>query len=490
MKELKSLWKKMLMLGIPLLLGVIGFTLVGGERLSDGIFLTLCMYVMNYTDSPVNLWVELARWTAPIATASGVVLAIASVRIYLKNAIAYARGGSVAVYGPEKDRKKVLSRLPNGIEGEEEWVRAHRYILLHDEKTNFDFYQANRDKMGAAQVCIKCDAISPQLFAADNLHLFSPEEVAARLFWRRDELYKLSKQHDHQLKIVLVGFGQLGEQVLLSALQRNVFCAKQNIEYHIFGDASAFRVMHSQLESVDDPVIFHEKQWFEELQLLEQAHMVIVLEQQEQMELVDKLVFALNRKSIVVFGNGAPQLQCIGVEQSWQEKLSDKEKQGTRVRVDVFDWKEEALKPEYFFADDLLELAKRINLRYANLYMNVEETPDNAEKEWRKLNSFLRYSNLYAAEYHALRLQMMRAWGYGAQGELTPEHMEILAELEHIRWSRYHYINNWRLGTPANGRAKDQDQRIHTCLIPYEELPEPEKEKDRENIRVLLSVRR
>jgi hypothetical protein len=218
--------------------------------------------------------------------------------------------------------------------------------------------------------------------------------------------------------------------------------------------------------------------------------MVIVLEQQEQMELVDKLVFALNRKSIVVFGNGAPQLQCIGVEQSWQEKLSDNEKQGTRVRVDVFDWKEEALKPEYFFSDDLLELAKRINLRYAHLYMGVGENWENGEREWRKLNSFLRYSNLYAAEYHVLRLQMMRAWGYGVQDELTPEHMEILAELDHIRWSRYHYINNWRYGIPANGRAKDPDQRIHTCVIPYEELPEPEKEKDRENIRVLLSVRR
>ncbi|MBQ5663554.1 MAG: hypothetical protein IIV19_03870, partial [Bacteroidaceae bacterium] len=223
--------------------------------------------------------------------------------------------------------------------------------------------------------------------------------------------------------------------------------------------AKSFLGMHSQLEQVDDPVVFHNEQWFEQVQLLEQAHMVIVVQQQDQLDLVDKLVFALNRESIFVFGNGSSQLQCIGAEQAWQDEVRKKQKIATRVRVEVFDWKEEALKPEYFFADDLLELAKAINLRYCHLYSGVEESPENAEREWRKLNVFLRYSNLYAAEYHDLRLQMMKAWGYTAQDPLTPEHMELLAELEHIRWCRYHYINNWRHGIPDNGRAKDESKR-------------------------------
>lgn len=472
--------EKLLLMALPFVFGVVGFTLVERKPLVDGLFLTLCMYVLGYTDAPANVWIELARWTAPLATASGVLLALAGVRTYLRNARIYLSGNSVAVYGPEQDCRDVLAYLPNGIEGKDQWIRAHKYILLHDEKTNFDFYHRHREKIGDAQVCIKCDAISPQLFTAEKLQFFSPEEIAARLFWRKESWYRLSCKHDHKMKIVFLGFGNLGEQVLLSGLQSNIFAADQQIEYHIFGDAKVFLGMHNQLDQIDDEVIFHKEQWYEALALLEEAQLVLVLEQQEQMALLNKLVFTLNRDRICVFGDGSPQLQHMGMEQGME----------ARVQLDVYDWKSEALKPEYIFTDDLFSMAKRINLRYSHIYMGVPETSEEAENQWNKLNCFTRYSNIYAADYHELRLRMLARWGYGDDPQLSPEHMEILAELEHIRWCRYHYLNNWRQGVPANGKNKDAATRIHTCLIPYGALSETEKEKDRENIRVLLSIKR
>ena len=65
--------------------------------------------------------------------------------------------------------------------------------------------------------------------------------------------------------------------------------------------------------------------------------------------------------------------------------------------------------------------------------------------------------------------------------------LEKLAELEHIRWMRYHYIHNWKQGKVESG-TKDPENRIHADLIPYEELSESEKEKDRENVRILFSL--
>jgi hypothetical protein len=56
--------------------------------------------------------------------------------------------------------------------------------------------------------------------------------------------------------------------------------------------------------------------------------------------------------------------------------------------------------------------------------------------------------------------------------------METLAELEHIRWCRYHYIHNWKYGP-----ATDSSKRIHNCLIPFSELSEEEKAKDAEAIK-------
>ena len=68
---------------------------------------------------------------------------------------------------------------------------------------------------------------------------------------------------------------------------------------------------------------------------------------------------------------------------------------------------------------------------------------------------------------------------------MSAQWFETLANLEHIRWCRYHYINNWQYGQPENGR-KNKAKRIHADLVPYESLTEAEKDKDRENIRILF----
>lgn len=133
--------------------------------------------------------------------------------------------------------------------------------------------------------------------------------------------------------------------------------------------------------------------------------------------------------------------------------------------------------------------AKRINLRYAHLYSGVEETKHNLEAEWGRLDTFTKYSNISSADYHEIRLQMIEEWKKETGNhEPDTEYLMELAELEHIRWNRYHYLNNWRYGIPENGKNKDVAKRIHRDLIPFSALTEEEKEKDAENIRVLLSI--
>ena len=87
---------------------------------------------------------------------------------------------------------------------------------------------------------------------------------------------------------------------------------------------------------------------------------------------------------------------------------------------------------------------------------------------------------------HLIRMQMLKLWG---GTEINDDQLELLSELEHIRWSRFHYLNNWRYEKLPDGVRKDSVRRIHRDLIPYSELNEPAKEKDRENIRVMLKIR-
>lgn len=59
-------------------------------------------------------------------------------------------------------------------------------------------------------------------------------------------------------------------------------------------------------------------------------------------------------------------------------------------------------------------------------------------------------------------------------GEEILELTERLAENAHDIWARQRLADGW-----AWGPRRDQDEKEHPSLVPYEELPESEKEYDR-----------
>jgi serine phosphatase RsbU (regulator of sigma subunit) len=63
---------------------------------------------------------------------------------------------------------------------------------------------------------------------------------------------------------------------------------------------------------------------------------------------------------------------------------------------------------------------------------------------------------------------------------LNNEETETMAKVEHIRWSWEKRLNGWTFG-----EVRDDVKKSHPSLIPYEELNESEKEKDRELVRLI-----
>jgi len=51
---------------------------------------------------------------------------------------------------------------------------------------------------------------------------------------------------------------------------------------------------------------------------------------------------------------------------------------------------------------------------------------------------------------------------------------ELLAKNTHDIWAKQRFAEGWRYGAERNDKRKE-----HPCLVPYEELPESEKEYDR-----------
>ena len=459
---------------LPIILGVYGLHGLGEEPLNDALFNTLLMYVFCYAESPENWAVEAARWLAPLMTASGILAIVHSLQDRIRHYFLYKRGKSIVVYGPDDEKEPLLQDIGRfGISGSDAFIPASKYILLDDEQTNFAFYHAHRSKLADSTVYLKCSSLPAGAVCEENLHVFCPEETSARLFWKENCIYSLSKAHKHKMDIVLIGFDKLGENLLRFGLQNNIFSPDQKITYHVFGDGTKFTATHTALDKLSDKIVFYDQPWYDNLPLIEHAAMVIVLTQEHQMELLHELLFATKRNPIHVFAANS----------SAADLLHEKE------RLTIFDWKKtQGL--EHILSDTLFQRAKKINLRYAHLYNGVEENDQAMEEQWKALDTFTRYSNISSADYHEVRLKMLEAEG---KDRLSPADfpaalLEGLAELEHIRWCRYHYLNNWQRGISPDGKVKNKILRIHKDLIPYADLSEGEKEKDRENIRILHSI--
>lgn len=465
--------KKLLMrcaLLIPLILGTLGF-LSQGIPFNDALFAAITLYALEYGDGGNVLLVEIARWTAPLATASGLLILLSQLRERLHNYILYRQGKAVAVYGDSLDAARLLRQLGDcGIEGERKFVPAQKYILAGDETYNLAFYNRHREKLENSSVYLKCSTIPAQSSTPANLRLYRPEETAARLFWKRSNILQLSEQNGHRMDIVILGFGQLGEHLLTTALQQNIFHPDQAIAYHVFGSDDGFTAIHRHLEKISDPVTFYDTPWYDHSDLLDKAAMVIVTEQEKQTALVEKLLLTLTRETVHVFAEGSLGLEILDEQD----------------RLQLFPWETAAASPEQIFSTKLYENAMQLNLAYAARYLG---STGSAEEEWAKLNGFTRYSNISAADYFEVLRALLRIRKQPESfDELSDDWIEHLAELEHIRWCRYHYLHNWSCGIPENGSSKDAAKRIHRSLVPYYALTENEKMKDRENIEMMFKL--
>ncbi len=60
---------------------------------------------------------------------------------------------------------------------------------------------------------------------------------------------------------------------------------------------------------------------------------------------------------------------------------------------------------------------------------------------------------------------------------------ELLAGNTHDVWAQDRIREGWRYGP-----RRDDEKKTHPCLVPYEDLPESEKEYDRRMGRELLAV--
>lgn len=143
--------------------------------------------------------------------------------------------------------------------------------------------------------------------------------------------------------------------------------------------------------------------------------------------------------------------------------------------------------------DNLLtkKLARAIHSRYRQeLRKQNPEAQNDYAVDFDDLPEEIRFSNLDNAFHIPTKLL---AIGYKIKPvekgykpftlHLNYNEIETMARIEHLRWSWDKRLNGW-----VYGNVRDNNKKTHPGLISYDQLPETEKEKDREMVRLIPAL--
>lgn len=135
-------------------------------------------------------------------------------------------------------------------------------------------------------------------------------------------------------------------------------------------------------------------------------------------------------------------------------------------------------------------LAREINDDYDKRHRATpgpgDDSPQTSLERWRRLDERRKESNRDAAADIGRKLGEVDCilvplvdWD-DEVFEFTPEEIEKLAELEHDRWTAHMRAQGWN-----QGEVLDDKAHTHPLMIAWDVLPETEKDKDREQVRLI-----
>lgn len=435
---------------LPLFIGIYCYYPFYLERdgciypLLDTIYASIKLYSGSTMDGiPIGGLLQFARFMALVATL-GILISAFNKMKDLINRIKLCGTDSTVVYGNSSYAEYIYEGLDrrSRIRGEEEFIdNASRYLIMFSSDIqNLEFYNKNYNELKEKNVYIMLDDVSRQNIENPLITVFSIAENCARQYWRD---YPVTQNE----KIAIIGFGNVGKNILLYGLQVNLIDPAQHFEYHIYGDGTEFRREHTELDKMNpDEVIFHDDGVYEFADMPDFDRIIVcdgICGSGSIAALSQLLVSAPVEHQVYIYApNGDIITNLFG---------SDK--------AICFGTAKEVATIDIILNEKSMEAAR---MQHEFYYKKYGGTP------WEKLDSFKRYSNVSSSDYMYVINRLLQ------KGVA----LENIAELEHIRWCRYHYIHNWKYGPDTNS-----GKRIHNCLIPFSELSDEEKLKDIEAIK-------
>ena len=137
---------------------------------------------------------------------------------------------------------------------------------------------------------------------------------------------------------------------------------------------------------------------------------------------------------------------------------------------------------------EILAAAIHDHYRALRTAQNLPAADDPSMKPWHELDEDFKQSNRKQAYHIFTKLQEVNCgleplilWDEPLF-EFTPDEVEKLAELEHIRWVEERTFEGWKPG------SKNKELKTTPWLVPYSQLPEEIKEFDRKPVKKIPAL--
>lgn len=437
---------------VPLIIGTIGYILAG-EMFSNALYSAFALYFTNPVSDEYNVFVEIARWTAPLVTATAILCALQSVWDVLRcRIVLFGKKDSVAVYSDADHHIGFNKNVSVIYPGEvfKRYAKSHIIMFSSDEK-NLQFYEEHKVNLKDKKVYIGVKDIECSfLNSLGDTNVFDINGAISRMLWKEISVWNVGPS---DYNIVIWGDSTLSGDIISTGLQLNLFSRNQRIRYHIISDSTIFSIRHSNLKLMNNDELHYYKKTEPDIwDQIAQADIVIISD----------VADAETMQTIVIKAKGSRIYYYSPHEGDMVSYFSN---------TNILPFGRDAL----VFTDEnirrrgLIRKAIALNEHYAGVY--------GTEKNWNALTGFLKGSNISASDFGEVLSDL--------NSRISEEEQ---SELEHIRWCRFLYLNYYTFGVPENGNNRDDSMRIHRDLVDYSDLDPAEKLKDLESIRITKNL--
>lgn len=298
---------------------------------------------------------------------------------------------------------------------------------------------------------------------SSRITVFDREESISREYWKKHPL------SPGENTVILVGCGKLGQKILEQGMLVNIYGDDRKARYLVAGDSREFCRQH--------PVI-SEKEMGRELDFRGSFGELT----REELSGASRVILALEDPSENL-GLCLDLVQYYVIHGSIHMRYAGQYKP---KQVDVFGDPAELYTPELVMQERRNSIAMRMNEQYRQSVGGTAPT-------WKELTAFYRQSNIAAADHIFVKSRILlgdreadrilsgkgeaelfrRAHSAFLERRNDPAEADRLRRIEHTRWVRFHEMYNWQYGNP-----RDNANRKHNLMIPFDQLSAEEQRKD------------